>query len=94
MIINQIDGAWFVFDNYKTVAGPFETNELAWRWHDHHIGEPCASMPPRSSGVQDSSAVDLSQIKLIINTEMQAALSRMLPQIEAVLRESYPEIPD
>jgi hypothetical protein len=43
-------------------------------------------------GVQDRAAVDLNQIDLIIRTELDHARKRVLDQIEAVLRETYPEI--
>jgi hypothetical protein len=78
MIVDEIGGRWFVLN---VVAGPFVTNESAWRWLDRHEGEPSSSMLRRSSlvtsGVRDRTAADLNQIKLIINTEMQMALSRM-----------------
>jgi hypothetical protein len=43
-------------------------------------------------GVQDRTAVDLTQILLILRTEFDQALERALPQIEAVMREMYHEI--
>jgi hypothetical protein len=43
-------------------------------------------------GVQDRTAVDLNQIDLIIRTELDRARKGILDQIDAVLREPYPEI--
>jgi hypothetical protein len=43
-------------------------------------------------GVQDRTTVDVTQIRLILRTELNRALERALHQIEAVLREPYPEI--
>ena len=48
---------------------------------------------------EDRIALDLKQIELVIRIEMLTARQRVLPQIEAVLREAYPdtdqqEIPD
>jgi hypothetical protein len=49
--------------------------------------------------VKDPITLDLNQIELVIRIEMLEALQRVMPQIEAVLREAYPdtdqqEIPD
>jgi hypothetical protein len=44
--------------------------------------------------VQDHIAVDLNQIELVIRIEMLEALQRVMSQIEAVLREIYPDTDD
>jgi hypothetical protein len=94
MTADQIQDAWYVLDHGKIVAGPYVYHAEAWRWIDRHHGES-ESMPRfqksnASGGVQDRTTVDLIQVKLIIRTELQAAYERMVPQIEAVLRETYP----
>jgi hypothetical protein len=93
--VDEINGAWHVVDRGRIIAGPF-TNESAWIWIDRHQGEPikCGRMIRQSTpGVRDRTAVDLAAIQLIIRTELEKARERMLPQIEAVLRETYSEIP-
>jgi hypothetical protein len=63
----------------------------------HHRRAGINSYAHRSTacGVQDRTAADLIQIRLIIEIELEpaceCALERTLEQIEAVLRESYPE---
>jgi hypothetical protein len=42
-------------------------------------------------GVRDRTAADLAQIKLILRIEIDRACKRALDQIEAVLREAYPD---
>lgn len=102
MTVLQISEAWFVSNGRKLVAGPFVYNAEAWRWIDRYrtegdfmqriAAEESDPMIPRC-GVNDRAAVDARQIVLIIRNEWQEALARMLPQIEEVLRETYPEIP-
>ena len=41
--------------------------------------------------MKDRIALDLRQIELVIRIEMLKALQQALPQIEAVLREIYPD---
>ena len=45
-------------------------------------------------GVKDHAAVDVRQIELIIKTAVLRAVQAAMPEVEAVLRETYPEIPE
>ena len=102
MTAQEINDAWFVTEGGKIIAGPFVFNAEAWRWIDRHVGES-ERMPPRSTeesdpitaccGVKDRTAVDMRQIELILKTEMWKAIQAAMPQIKAVLRETYSEIP-
>jgi hypothetical protein len=88
--VTTINGEHFAIE---IVSGPFTDHAHAWRWIDRQHSE--GKRPPQlvSGGVKDRTAVDLTQIELILNTSFKEALARAVPQIEAVLRESYPEIP-
>jgi hypothetical protein len=102
MRTEQINEAWYVTEGGKLIAGPFIYHAEAWRWLDRHCGES-ESMSQRATersgpivqccGLKDRTPVDLKQIDLIIQTEQQEARARMMAQIEAVLRDTYPEIP-
>jgi hypothetical protein len=102
MTTEQINEAWYVAEGGKIIAGPFVYNAEAWRWIEGHCGES-KSMPRMATeesasligccGVKDRTAADLKQIELIIRTELHEAHARIMPQIEAVLRDTYPEIP-
>ena len=98
MKVDQINDAWHVIDGGKIVAGPFVYHVEAWRWIDRYQGEsetmPRFCKSDARGGVHDRTTVDLVQIRLIVRTEMLAACERMLPQIEAVLNESYPTPPE
>jgi hypothetical protein len=52
-----------------------------------------ASRNNYSGGVRDRTAVDLTQIGLVLSIELTQAVARALDQIEATLREPSPEIP-
>jgi hypothetical protein len=47
-----------------------------------------------SGGVRDRTAVDLTQIGLVLRIELTEDIARALEQIETILRETYPEIPE
>jgi hypothetical protein len=91
----EIDDAWFVSNDGKIIAGPFVYNAECWRESDRRAGES-ESMPPitASCGVKDHTAADMRQVELILKTEVWKAIQSAMPQIEAVLRETYPEIPE
>ena len=51
-----------------------------------------ASRNNYSGGVRDRTAVDLTQIGLVLRIELTQAVARALDRVEAILRELYLEI--
>jgi hypothetical protein len=103
MTVDQINNDWFVRVNGVVVAGPFPDNAAAWRWIDRYEGEgksmpqfPAERSDSISGGVKDRVALDLKAIELSLRIAALESVQRVMPQIEAVLREAYPdkEIPD
>jgi hypothetical protein len=80
------------------IAGPFADNAGAWAWVDRHYADFKRLSRLVPGGVKDRTAADLNAIRLIVKTELLAALERMMPQIAAVLGEACPStdegIPD
>jgi hypothetical protein len=38
MTVEKVHGDWFVIEDDGTwMAGPFQTNDQAWRWYDRHF---------------------------------------------------------
>jgi hypothetical protein len=48
MTVEQRGNAWVVTDGHDLVAGPFETNALAWRWIDRQTGDFVSPREKRS----------------------------------------------
>jgi len=40
MLVEQLDGAWWVTKDGLPFTGPFDNNAAAWRWLDRHDGSP------------------------------------------------------
>jgi hypothetical protein len=55
---------------------------------------PPAASRKSGAGVKDRAAADLASIELILRTVLSHALDQVLEQIERVLREEYPEVPE
>ena len=91
---DKINGEWHVIDvddGGSIIAGPFSDNAAAWRWIDRHQGERERMPARRSGGVVDRTAVDTRQIELVMKTEVLKAIQAAMPQVEAILRDTYDE---
>jgi hypothetical protein len=48
MTVEQSGNEWVVTDSHRLVAGPFESNALAWRWIDRRTGDFVSPREKRS----------------------------------------------
>jgi hypothetical protein len=53
MTVEQTDNGWVVVTGKRVIAGPFESNALAWRWLDRHDGEPISRSEKVSQWLYD-----------------------------------------
>lgn len=47
MTVENSPRGWFVMDGFSPIAGPFSSNEAAWRWIDRQEGDAVSASEKR-----------------------------------------------